>query len=111
MDKKIEDYTKDIKKFGVKKVNDKLVAALARRLASVMGKADAKYVACGDPVEIERVRRNFVKKALDCHKIEKAREAMEEVCKKMKKASKKSRVTFYYLLAEELKKASKYIKG
>jgi hypothetical protein len=111
MEEKIQNYTADIEKYTDKKANKKLVEALAKRLASVMGKADAKNVACGDPKELERVRRNFVKKALDFHDIEKSRAAMEEVCKTMKKAKMKSRVTFYYLLATELKKAKKYIEG
>jgi hypothetical protein len=111
MKEKIEKYTVDIEKYSDKKANKKLVEALAKRLASVMGKADAKYVACGDPKEMERVRRNFLKKALDFHNIEKSRAAMEEVCKTMKKAKLKSRVTYYYLLATELKKAKTYIEG
>lgn len=111
MKEKIEKYTVDIEKYAEKKVNKKLVEALAKRLASVMGKDDARYVACGDPKEMERVRRNFIKKALDFHNIEKSRTAMEEVCKIMKKAKLKSRVTFYYLLASELKKVKVYIEG
>ena len=43
--------------------------------------------------------------------IEKSRAAMERVCEIMKKAKLKSRVTYYYLLATELKKAKKYIEG
>jgi len=111
MQEKIEKYTADIEKFIDSKVNKKLVEALAKRLASVMGKADAKNVACGDPKELERVRRNFVKKALGVDDIEKARAAMEVVCKTMKKSKLKSRVTYYYLLATELKKAKTYIEG
>ncbi len=111
MEEKISKYTTDIEKFVDSKVNKKLVEALAKRLASVMGKADAKNVACGDPKEMERVRRNFLKKALDFHDIEKSRTAMEKVCQTMKKTKLKSRITFYYLLATELKKAKKYIEG
>ena len=108
MEEKIKTYTSDIEKY-TDKVNKKLVEALAKRLSSVMGKADARLVSCGDPKELERVRRNFVKAKLDFHDIEKSRKAMNTICEKMKKARQKNRVTFYYLLAVELKKAKAYL--
>ena len=109
MEEKIQQYISDIEKYSEKKVNKKLVEALAKKLSSVMGKQDARNVSCGDPKELERVRRNLIKRKLDFHNIEKSRAAMENVCEKMKSAKLKSRVTFYYLLITELKKAKKYL--
>ena len=108
MDKKIEKYSADLEKY-VSKVNKKLLEKLARRMAPVMARKDAATVACGDSKELERIRVNFVKKKLGVSDIEKGRKAMESVCQTMKKSRAKSRITFYYLLAVELKAVKKYL--
>lgn len=106
---KIEKYTADIEKYTDTKVNKKLVEKLAKRLASVMAKRDSASVACGDAKELETVRRNFIKGKLGVTDIAKGRNAMEVVCGMMKKSRNKSRLTYYYLLAVELKKAKAYL--
>ncbi len=87
-----------------------LLATLAMRppsriwknLPAVMSKPDAKYVA-SDKAEIDRVRENFLKKKL---KIEAGGldGALKRVCEKMVADRTKSRLTFYYALAEHLDK-------
>lgn len=110
MEEKIAKYTADIEKYSDVKINKKLVTKLAQRLASTMAKKDSSAVACGDEKELETVRRNFIKAKLGVDSLEKGRSAMEAVCLIMKKSRNKSRITFYYLLAVELKKATAYLK-
>lgn len=93
------DHLSDVKKYASKAVNEAAVAGLAKTYRLVLSKPDTKYVACSDPKERERVRENFLKKklglsgdALDA--------SIEETCKAMKDDRTKSRLTFYYLLAE-----------
>jgi len=110
MEEKIIKYIADIEKYSDAKINKKLVEKLAKRLASTMAKRDSASVACGDKKELETVRRNFIKAKLGADSLEKGREAMETVCTMMKKSRSKNRLTYYYLLAMELKKASTYLK-
>ena len=97
------DHMADIKKYTTKPVNETAVAHLAKTYQLVMSRPDAKYVACSDPTELERVRENFLKKKL---KLESGDldGAIKAVCQTMKADRTKSRLTFYYLLAEHFDK-------
>lgn len=99
----MSDHVADIKKYAKKPVDEAVVARLAKTYQLVLSKPDAKYVACSDPVELGRVRDNFLKKKL---KLESGDldGAIKTVCQTMKADRTKSRLTFYYLLAEHFEK-------
>ena len=99
----MSDHVADIKKYTSKPINETAVAHLVKTYQLVMSRADSKYVACSDPSELGRVRDNFLKKKL---KLEAGDldEAIKAVCTTMRAARSKSRLTFYYLLAEHFEK-------
>jgi Protein of unknown function (DUF2853) len=94
------DHLADVKIYATK-VDELAVQGMSKTYALVMSKADTRYVAASDPVEVERVVTNFLQKKLG-RKEDKA--ALTAACKavgeKMKADRTKSRITFYYLLAE-----------
>ena len=99
----MSDHVADIKKYTTKPINETAVAHLTKTYQLVMSKPDAKFVACSDPAELGRVRDNFLKKKL---KLESGDldGAIKAVCTTMKASRSKSRLTFYYLLAEHFEK-------
>ena len=99
----MSDHIADIKKNTSKPINETAVAHLTKTYRLVMSKPDAKFVACSDPAELGRVRDNFLKKKL---KLESGDldAAIKAVCTAMKPTRSKSRLTFYYLLAEHFEK-------
>ena len=97
------DHLADIKKYTKTPVNETAVQHLAKTYALVMSKADAKYVSCTDPAELARVRDNFLKKKLGLSEGD-LDGAIKTVCTTMKGDRTKSRLTFYYLLAEHFGK-------
>jgi D-serine deaminase-like pyridoxal phosphate-dependent protein len=93
------DHLADIRKFARKPVNEAAAAAMSRAYALVMSKPDTRYVACSDPAELARVRDNFLKKKLGLNGGD-LDASIKAVCERMKSDNTKSRLTFYYLLAE-----------
>ena len=98
----MQDHVADIKKYAKNPVNETAVQHLAKTYALVMSKPDAKYVSCSDPAELDRVRENFLKKKLGLSGDLDG--AIKAVCTTMKPDRTKSRLTFYYLLAEHFEK-------
>jgi hypothetical protein len=99
----IAKYVEDIKKY-TDSVNEDVVESLAKSLASVMARRDAALVSCSDEEELARVRKNFIEKKLGIDATdEKAVAATATVCEMMKADRTKNRVTYYYLLAQELR--------
>ena len=94
------DHLADIKKYATK-VDEAAVTGMSKTYALVMSKPDTKWVAASDPVEIQRVVDNFLKKKLG---LKDSNDALTASCKavgeKMKADRNKSRIAFYYLLAE-----------
>jgi hypothetical protein len=105
----IQAYVDDIKNY-TSDVDMEVVEELGRRMAGTMAKADARYVAASDTEELARVREGFVNEKLGVKDDAKADEAIAKVAEKMSGDRTKSRVTFYYLLIEELGAKSAYIK-
>lgn len=65
-------------------------------------------VACSDPEELKRVRENFCKKKLGLSQSDDEIDAvLKSVCQQMSGDNSKSRVTFYYLVAEKTGTLSK----
>ena len=71
---------------------------------------DASLVASQDPAELERVRDSFLKKKLSLTASDSDLDnAIHAISEQMKDEVNKSRVTFYYLLAEKYGKLSMFI--
>lgn len=92
----------DINKYS--KADEDLVTAMLKSYRLVMSKPDTRLVACGDPKELETVRKNFLQKKLGLKKSEAQLDKLiADVCEKMKSSRQKQRLTFYYLLVEATK--------
>lgn len=97
----ITDYPADIGRYS-KLVDRKAVDAIVKHLGIALKSNDASLVSCSSKDELARVRDSWLKKKLaladgDAN----LDKAIEEICAKMKADKSKSRVTFYYLLAEK----------
>jgi hypothetical protein len=97
------DYVADVKKYAKSPVNEKAVAQLEKTYRLVLSQADSRYVACSDAAERDRIRENFLKKKLGLTSGD-LDAAILAVCEAMKADRTKSRLTFYYLLAERFGK-------
>ncbi len=104
----IQTYVDDIKKY-TDSVDMEVVEAITKSLASILENRDASLVSCSDESELETVRTNFIEKKLGITDNDRADEAIKAVCEKMSDDRTKSRVTFYYLLIEELDAKSAYL--
>jgi hypothetical protein len=93
-----ENYVDDVKKYSAN-VNEAAVAAIVKYCGIALRNKDSSLVSCSDQAELDRVKVGFATKklALDAAA---ADAGMAKVCAAMKDAKQKSRVTFYYLLAE-----------
>jgi hypothetical protein len=105
------DYAADVKKYA-KKVDEDAVAGIVRHCGIALRSRDASMVSCSQKPELERVRESFLKKKLalsdDDAKLD---AAIDDVCETMGRSNKnKSRVTFYYLLAEKYGKLDMFVK-
>ncbi len=102
------DHLADIRKYAPKP-DEAAVAGMAKAYALVMSKPDTKWVAASDPAEIERVVDNFLKKKLGRKESTDAlTAACNSVAEKMKADRSKSRIVFYYLLAEHFGQLSMF---
>ena len=105
------DYAADVKKYA-KNLDEEAVAGIVRHCGIALRSRDASMVSCSQKDELDRVREKFLKKKLaltdsdaDLDK------AIDEVCEAMGRSTRnKSRVTFYYLLAEKYGKLDLFIK-
>ena len=89
----------DVKKYS--KTNEDLVAAMLKTYRLVLSKPDTRLVACSDPDELARVKKNFLQKKLGLKKSDAELDALlADTCEKMKASRQKNRLTFYYLLVE-----------
>ncbi|UTO27889.1 DUF2853 family protein [Bartonella harrusi] len=76
------------------------IKRLGHRLALVMKKQDASLVATSDPKELERVEK-WIKDVLGADE-KSAKTAVAKVAEMMSGDRRKSRMTFYYLVAKQL---------
>ncbi len=93
-----ENYVDDVKKYTAN-VNEAAVAAIVKYCGIALRNTDSSLVSCTDPAELGRVREGFATKKLGLDAAA-ADAGMKKVCEAMKADKTKSRVTFYYLLAE-----------
>ena len=95
------EYSPDVAKY-VKNPDEKAIKGIVKHLGIALRGKDASLVSCSSKDELARVRDSWLKKKLaltDDDKVLYA--AIKEVCEQMKGATRKHRVTFYYLLAEK----------
>lgn len=93
-------------KLGVKSVDGKLLNAIGKSLGPSLYKTDSAKVACSDPKELDRIKKNFCVKKLGVADTPKLDEQIKEVCAEMgAKNRNKYRVIFYYMLVKKLKKS------
>lgn len=94
----MSEYTDDVGKFS-SPVNEAAVAAIVKYCGIALRNVDSSLVSGTDPEELARVRDGFAAKKLGLSAAE-ADAGIQKVVAKMKGVNRKSRVTFYYLLAE-----------
>ncbi len=101
------DYVADVKKY-TSNVNEAAVEGIVKHCGIALRSRDAATVSCSQKSELETVREKFLKKKLALTEGDDALDlALKEICEKMGTSNRnKSRVAFYYLLAEKFGKLS-----
>ena len=97
-----QDWASDVKKF-VPDADDEVIAGIVRYCGIALQKQDSSLVSYTDPVELGRVRENFLKKKLGLTDSDDVLDkAIAAVGERMKGVNFKNRVTVYYLLLDHL---------
>jgi len=96
----MSDYTTDVERYSDKPDTGAIDTIVKYCGIALRGSADAATVAATDRKELDRVRDGFASKKLGLD-AEAADAGIQKVCDRMKGNTRKHRVTFYYLLAEE----------
>lgn len=94
----MSDYLAGVREFAPS-ASDAAVAAIVKYCGIALRNADSSLVSSSDPEELGRVRDGFAAKKLGLDAAA-ADAGIQTVVAKMKGVQRKSRVTFYYLLAE-----------
>ncbi|MEQ1612124.1 MAG: DUF2853 family protein [Hyphomicrobiaceae bacterium] len=95
------DHHADLKKYAPA-ADDKAVKAIIKHLGIALKGDDTSMVACSSKDELTRVRESWCKKKLALTDADADLDkAIKGVCDTMKGDKNKSRVVFYYLLAEK----------
>jgi hypothetical protein len=95
------EYADDIRRYA-SSVDERALDGIIRHLGIALRSPDASMVSCSSKDELDRVRESWLKKKLGLTEADAALDrAIADVCAKMKGDPSKSRVTFYYLLAEK----------
>jgi hypothetical protein len=94
----MSDYAADISKY-TSNVNEAAVSAIVKYCGIALRNVDSAKVSTSDAKELATVRNGFAAKKLGLS-AEAADAGIKKVAEKMKADRSKSRVTFYYLLAE-----------
>jgi hypothetical protein len=102
------DWVMDVKKY-VATPDEAAIKGIVRHCGIALQSRDASFVACTDKAERDRVRDSFLKKKLALSGADaELDKAVMDVCQKMHADRDKSRVAFYYLLAEKYGKLSMF---
>lgn len=94
----MSEYLDDVRKY-VPQASEAAVAAIVKYCGIALRNADSALVSGSDPQELATVRDGYAAKKLGLSAAA-ADAGIAKVIEKMKGARQKSRVTFYYLLAE-----------
>ena len=104
----IHDWSGDVKKY-VPSADEAAVAGIVKHLGIALQSRDGSFVACEDKTERDRVRESFLKRKLGLTESDAALDkSVIETCQKMHGDRDKSRVAFYYMLAEKYGKLSQF---
>jgi hypothetical protein len=102
------DWVAEVTKYAPN-ADQTAIDGIVKHLGIALQSRDSSLVACNDEKERHRVRDSFLKKKLGLtipdSELDKA---IMDVCGKMRSERDKSRVTFYYLLAERYGKLSTF---
>lgn len=97
----VYDRSHDVTKY-VPSANEAAISGIVKHLGIALQSRDASFVACEDKVERDRVRESFLKKKLGlAESDDELDKSIVEICKKMHGDRDKSRVAFYYMLADK----------
>ena len=100
------DWAKDVTKY-VASPDEAAIKGIVKHCGIALQSRDASFVACTDKAERDRVRDSFLRKKLALSGSDaELDKAVMDVCQKMHADRDKSRVAFYYLLAEKYNKLS-----
>lgn len=94
----MSDYLADVRKFSPDAA-EAHVNTIVKYCGIALRNVDSSLVSSSDPQELARVRDGFAAKKLGLAP-ELADQGIQRVVARMKDVRQKSRVTFYYLLAE-----------
>jgi spore maturation protein SpmA len=94
----VSEYLEDVRKFAPS-ADEAAVASIVKYCGIALRNKDSSLVSTSDPEELGRVRTGFAAKKLGLDAAA-ADAGIQAVAEKMKGVNQKSRVTFYYLLAE-----------
>jgi len=97
------DYLADVRKYAPA-ADEAKVNAIVKHLGIALRNRDSSLVSCSDADERARVRESWCKKKLGLSGDAELDAAILSVCETMKADHSKSRVTFYYLVADKLGK-------
>ncbi|MEM8722239.1 MAG: DUF2853 family protein [Cyanobacteria bacterium P01_G01_bin.39] len=102
----ISEYASNIQQY-TDNVSEEVVKGIVRHLGIALTNRDASLVSCSDKTELDRIRQGFLKKKLQLTASDEDLDrVISDICTTMKDTRNKSRVTFYYLLAEKFDKLS-----
>jgi Protein of unknown function (DUF2853) len=102
------DWSHDVKKYAPD-ADDAAINGIVKHCGIALHNKDSSYVACQDKAERDRVRDGFLKKKLALTAPDSELDAaIMDVCQKMKADRDKSRVAFYYFLAEKFGKLAAF---
>ena len=102
------DWSHDVKKYAPE-ADDAAIKGIVKHCGIALQSRDASFVACQDKSERDRVRDSFLKKKLGLTAPDAELDAaIMDICQKMKADRDKSRVAFYYLLAEKFGKLAAF---
>lgn len=94
-------YFDDVKKY-TSSFNEAACTKIVRHLGIALRNRDSSLVSCSDKTELDRVREKWCRKKLELPHTDAELDAViQSVCDMMKEDRTKSRVTFYYLVAEK----------
>ncbi len=97
-------YFNDVKRYDPLASED-VVRKIVNHCGIALRSEDARYVACTDEAERNRVRDSWIKKKLEITGTDADLDKkVENVCSIMQRDNRKNRVTFYYLVAKAERK-------
>ena len=108
LQEKIDLYTEEVKKLGLK-IDADLLASVAKGLGPSIYKTDSEKVSSSDSKELETVKKNFLIKKMGLEDSPKLDEAMAKAIETLGSSNRnKYRALFYTLLVQDLGLESKY---